>query len=141
MPACMLRDFPSDVGKTTWRQPTVDVRGSQAPMFGWSELRGTLADWLPPGTLQLGKHFIKLDQHDHHVVVHFADGTSLAARVLVGADGVFSQVRQQSLADGPPDFTVTNLYKSETRLGMIELLALLALIGSADAVAICTDES
>ena len=133
MPACVLGDFPSDAGKITRRQPTVDVRGFKAPMFGWSELQRALADWLPSGTLQLGKRFTKLIQHQDHVVVHFADGTSVAARVLVGADGVFSQVRQQSLADGPPDFTVSNLFKSETRFGMVQR--------NADAVAMCTDYS
>ena len=36
------------------------------------------------------------------------DGTSISAGVLIGADGYFSQVRQQLLQDGPPSFGVSD---------------------------------
>ena len=73
---------------------------------GWAELRDTLAQWLPEGTVQLSKHFTSLEQHDGHVVVHFADGAAVSAKVVVGAEGCFSQVHQHTLDDGPPKYTV-----------------------------------
>ena len=39
-------------------------------------------------------------------MVSFADGTNVAAKVVVGADGSFSKVRQHTMDDGPPDFAV-----------------------------------
>ena len=73
---------------------------------GWAELRDTLVQWLPEGTVQLSKCFTSLEQRDDHVVVHFADGSAVSAKIVVGADGCFSQVRQHTLADGPPEYTV-----------------------------------
>ena len=74
--------------------------------IGWSDLRQTLVDWRPPDTVQLGKQFASLEQHDDHAVVHFTDASHATSQIVVGADGVYSKVRQQSLADGLPDFTV-----------------------------------
>lgn len=74
---------------------------------GWADLRQTLVDWLPPNSVLLGKHFVSFDQHDDHVVTHFADSSSIASRVVIGADGVFSKVRQQNLCDGLPESTVS----------------------------------
>lgn len=73
---------------------------------GWSDLQAVLAEWLPPDTLQLGKKFASLQQHEDHVEVHFTDSSSVKTRVLVGADGNFSKVRQQTLNDGLPEFAV-----------------------------------
>ena len=80
----------------------------QAPM-GWSELRDGLADHLPAGTVHLNKRCSELQQHDDHVHLHFTDGTSVEAKIVVGADGCFSKIRQQTLGDGLPDFTVRHL--------------------------------
>ena len=80
----------------------------QAPM-GWSELRDGLADHLSAGAIHLNKRFSQLQQHDDHVQLLFTDGTSAEAKIVVGADGCFSKIRQQTLGDGLPDFTVSCL--------------------------------
>ena len=85
---------------------------------GWSDLRAVLAEWLPSDTLQLGKKFASLQQHEDHVEVHFTDSSSVKARVLVGADGNFSKVRQQTLNDGLPEFGVRWVYSFNTLLVM-----------------------
>ena len=87
-------------------KPRLEGERPAALAFGWSDVRDAFVSWLPPGTVQLSKHFSSLEQHDDHVVVHFADGSSVAARVVVGADGCFSEVRQQTLGDGPPHYEV-----------------------------------
>lgn len=76
--------------------------------MGWSELRDGLAHSLPSSAINLNKRFTMVQQHKGHVELHFADGTSVDAKIVVGADGCFSKVRQQSLGDGLPDFTVSH---------------------------------
>ncbi|DBA92561.1 hypothetical protein WJX77_007472 [Trebouxia sp. C0004] len=83
----------------------------QAPM-GWSELRDGLAEHLPAGAIHLNKRFSKLQQYDDHVELHFTDGTSVEAKIVVGADGCFSKIRQQTLGDGLPDFTGTVIWRA-----------------------------
>jgi len=76
-----------------------------SPM-GWCELRDGLAAHVPSNSIQLGRRFSHMQQHDDHVRLHFKDGRPVDAKLVIGADGIFSQVRQQTLDDGPPDFTV-----------------------------------
>ncbi len=80
---------------------------SEIALMGWSELRDGLADYLPAETIHLNKRFSRFQQHDDHVQLHFTDGTSVEAKIVVGADGCFSRIRQQTLVDGLPDFTVS----------------------------------
>ena len=51
------------------------------------------------------KHYT---EDEEGVTLHFDHGEpSVRAKVLVGADGYFSRVRNQCLNDGPPDFVVS----------------------------------
>ena len=53
------------------------------------------------------KHYT---EDENGVILHFDHGEpSVRAKVLVGADGYFSRVRNQCLNDGPPDFVVSTL--------------------------------
>ena len=88
-----------------------NVEGHEASLdktpLGWSELRNALADHIPATNIQLGKRLLSLQQHKDFVTVHFTDGSSVDAKVVVGADGSFSKVRQQTMNDGMPDYTVS----------------------------------
>ena len=77
-------------------------------LMGWCELRDGLADYVPTTAVELGRRFSHLEQHQDHVAVHFTTGASIDAKLVVGADGIFSKVRQQTLNDGLPDFTVSS---------------------------------
>jgi 2-polyprenyl-6-methoxyphenol hydroxylase-like FAD-dependent oxidoreductase len=52
--------------------------------------------------------FESYEEDSEGVTVHFQGGMpgAVRAKVLVGADGYFSGVRQQCLDDGPPNFGV-----------------------------------
>jgi 2-polyprenyl-6-methoxyphenol hydroxylase-like FAD-dependent oxidoreductase len=54
------------------------------------------------------RRFESYEEDSQGVTVHFQGGRPgpVRAKVLVGADGYFSAVRQQCLGDGPPDFGV-----------------------------------
>ena len=64
-----------------------------------------LARSLPPGTLRQEVHFDRFEEaaDGSHLTLHFQGGRPpLTARLLIGADGGQSGVRQQLLGDGPP---------------------------------------
>ncbi len=56
----------------------------------------------------LGCRFESYEEDSEGVTVKFEGGEPgpVRAKVLIGADGYFSAVRQQCLDDGPPDFAV-----------------------------------
>ncbi|MGW4396368.1 FAD-dependent oxidoreductase [Amycolatopsis nivea] len=83
------------------------------------ELRQMLLDSLPDGTVRWGRKVSGVrtvaDGHE----VSFADGGSVVAKLLVGADGAWSRVRPL-LSDAVPEymglaFVETYLYDAETR--------------------------
>ena len=111
---CHQHKFCSASTGTTQSTPASETDYRKRPLYtnranvyiGWADIRDAFISWLPANTVQLNKSFGSVKQHEDHVVVHFADGTEVAARVVVGADGSFSGVRQHTLADGPPEYAV-----------------------------------
>jgi 2-polyprenyl-6-methoxyphenol hydroxylase-like FAD-dependent oxidoreductase len=65
-------------------------------------LHGVLLDELGPAPLTLGAHVTGLTVQDGGVRVETADGSHMAGRLLVGADGVGSIVRRHVHRDEPP---------------------------------------
>ncbi|WP_369227042.1 FAD-dependent oxidoreductase [Streptomyces sp. R39] len=56
---------------------------------------------IPPGTLRFNQRVTRIEQDDHAVTLHFADGTTAEHDVLVGADGIDSLVRRTLWGDAP----------------------------------------
>ena len=52
------------------------------------------------------------DQDDDHVTVRLSGGETVAGALLVGADGLWSKVRQQVVGDGAPRVTGHSTYRS-----------------------------
>lgn len=57
------------------------------------ELQQILLDALPPGIVRTGMNFERFEETEDHVKVYFADGSTTTGDILVGADGLYSQVR------------------------------------------------
>ena len=70
----------------------------------WGHLFGLLRGNFPDERYVAGANFTRFEPHGEGVVAHFADGSSVAADLLVGADGVRSTVRPQLWPDAAPAF-------------------------------------
>lgn len=79
-----------------------------------ADLQGALMHALPAGSIHLGKQFESYRQEGDLIHASFADGTSLAFDMLVGADGIHSRARAQALGDGPPVYRGYTVWRGVT---------------------------
>ncbi|MGV0780358.1 FAD-dependent monooxygenase [Mycolicibacterium sp. XJ775] len=85
----------------TWQAEPIagepSALGFGDPATTWCLHRGgfqkVLADALPAGALQLGRSCVGASEHGDGVRVEFADGTTVDADLLVGADGIHSRLQ------------------------------------------------
>jgi len=61
---------------------------------------------------RLGTWVTSLSQDDRRVSVEFSDGTSGEYEVVIGADGIFSTVRQSALSPAPPVYSGQMAWRS-----------------------------
>lgn len=66
-----------------------------------AELHGALHEQLAPGSLHLGLRCVRVEQTGDEVVLHFADGSTRRADLVVGCDGIHSVVREALVRDEP----------------------------------------
>ena len=70
----------------------------------WGHLYGLLRSNFPDERYVAGANFTRVEPHGEGVLAHFADGTSIEADLLIGADGVRSTVRAQLWPDAVPQY-------------------------------------
>jgi 2-polyprenyl-6-methoxyphenol hydroxylase-like FAD-dependent oxidoreductase len=71
-------------------------------LTAWERVYRLLRDAFPPAHYHRGRGLARFTQDATKVTVHFSDGESIAADLLVGADGIRSTVRQQCAPDVAP---------------------------------------
>jgi 2-polyprenyl-6-methoxyphenol hydroxylase-like FAD-dependent oxidoreductase len=73
-------------------------------LTAWERVYRFLRDAFPAQHYHRGKGLESFTQTDRSVVAHFSDGSWLEADLLIGADGIRSNVRQQCLPDLVPQY-------------------------------------
>jgi 2-polyprenyl-6-methoxyphenol hydroxylase-like FAD-dependent oxidoreductase len=70
-----------------------DLYGAPFLCMHRADLHEALTSIIPPGIIHLNKKLVRLEQNGGPVTLFFADGTTVKADAVVGADGVHSVVR------------------------------------------------
>jgi 2-polyprenyl-6-methoxyphenol hydroxylase-like FAD-dependent oxidoreductase len=97
-----VAEFRTSSGRLLASWPQAEIsRENGAPTLQISreELSKVLSEAV--GDVHLDKRATGFEEHDDHVTVRFADGSSEDADVLVGADGLRSAIRAQILGEEP----------------------------------------
>ena len=76
------------------------------------DLQRALTDAVPADRVHLGRRFTHIVDHGDRVEAHFADGASIVADALIGADGIHSVVRHALFGPEQPRFTGCVAYRS-----------------------------
>jgi 2-polyprenyl-6-methoxyphenol hydroxylase-like FAD-dependent oxidoreductase len=99
----------SELGVEAFERQVLDADGNivctiDCPQIltAWERLYRILRDAFPPKQYHRGKGVKSFEQSVRSVTAHFSDGSSVEADVLIGADGIRSNVRQQLLPDLMP---------------------------------------
>ena len=97
-------DIKTPAGKILNRvdiRPLVEKFGIPAITIHRADLHEILVAALSQNALQLGEEFVSYEQHQSQVTANFASGKQVTGQLLVGSDGIHSQVRQQMFGKQP----------------------------------------
>ncbi len=76
-----------------------------------AELHRLIAAAMPPERLHLGRRLAGLEPTSDATTLHFADGSSASADVVIGADGIHSVVRAALLGPEAPRFSGSSAWR------------------------------
>ena len=84
-----------------------------------------LVKLLPDGCATFGKTLVEVEDSRENPVLYFSDGTSICADIVVGCDGIRSQVRESLLGteESKPTFTGMYLYRGVIEMAVAEAAA------------------
>ncbi|MGH7785148.1 MAG: FAD-dependent oxidoreductase, partial [Candidatus Binatia bacterium] len=98
-----------DTGKPLFSLPLRDVAeklyGAAYITMHRGDLHAMLIEAVAPAKINFGKQVVDLAQDDKTVRMKFADGSTTSADIVVGADGVFSRVREWMFGAAEPIYT------------------------------------
>lgn len=93
-------------GRVTYARDGSVVGTRDAPQIltSWQRLYWLLREPLPDARYHLGRRLERVEQTTGSVIAHFSDGSRETGDLLVGADGIRSQVRAQLLPSAVPQY-------------------------------------
>jgi salicylate hydroxylase len=99
------------LARSRLRETTEKAFGSPAYVFHRGELNAVLTEAMPKERVHVAHRCIAFTDHGDHVEARFANGVTVKADVLIGADGIHSVIRHQLLGEERPRFTGCIAYR------------------------------
>jgi salicylate hydroxylase len=96
----------------TSRAQSAALHGIEPATVHRADLLDVLAAALPEGIVSLGKRCVSVANDGDVAVARFADGSSVEADVIIGADGIHSVARTSLFGPDAPRFTGKICYRS-----------------------------
>lgn len=104
-----------DTGEVVFAPPVQDWErqyGAPHLIMHRGDMQAVLTAALQPGSMHFGKRLIDLDERGGDLLLHFEDGSTVEADVVVGADGVNSKIREIMLGPEDPIYTGFVAYRA-----------------------------
>ncbi|MEO3788032.1 NAD(P)/FAD-dependent oxidoreductase [Actinocorallia sp. B10E7] len=96
--------------KEPW--PEIDAFGETTHLIHRGDFIEALLSVLPEGMVHLGHKLEKIEDKGDRSVLTFANGTTVEADLVVGADGIKSVVRKALFSDNEPVFSGEHAYRA-----------------------------
>lgn len=97
------------IAKENW--PEADTYGLTTRFVHRGDFLEALIGELPEGMVKLDHKLVKIEDHGTTATATFANGNSVTADLIIGADGIRSQVRGHLFSDQQPVFAGEHAYR------------------------------
>ena len=97
------------IAKEYW--PEADIYGHTTRFVHRGDFLDALIAELPEGMVHLDHKLVNIEDHGSSATATFANGKSITADLIIGADGIRSQVRGQLFSDQQPVFAGEHAYR------------------------------
>ena len=105
-------------------RPVAEKVGASSFVVHRADLHGAIYGQINPESVVTGKKLSGMEEKENGVLLRFSDGSTASASMVVGADGLRSQVRAQTFGDEPPRYSGQTCYRGIARLNIEERHAL-----------------
>lgn len=92
--------------------PEVDTYGLTTRFVHRGDFLDALVGVLPEGMVHTGHRLERIVDNGDSATAHFANGAEVTADLIIGADGIRSQVRHQLFSEKPPVFAGEHAYRA-----------------------------
>lgn len=111
-----LEDYKGDILQASDISVAAKLFGFETVALHRSALQRVLFEQLPLNTVKFGTEVKALIQNDDSVFAQLADGSRITAKVILGADGIHSQIRAlASLGGGETLLRIVIVPRNRTR--------------------------
>jgi 2-polyprenyl-6-methoxyphenol hydroxylase-like FAD-dependent oxidoreductase len=94
------------------RLDTIEQRvGAPSVGIHRADLLRLLAGVVDRGSIHVDAHCVGFRAEQGHVIAHFADGHEQQTDLLIGADGLYSVIREQLLGKAPPRYSGSTCWR------------------------------